>query len=407
MHILVLSDYFPPQVNAGAENIAFELCKNYVEKGNHVSVVTVNKSLKNGEVIINSKNSIVSYQIGYSYNEKFSAFVGSYNPFLLKIIRNIILDNNFKVAHIHNIHTYISYGVIGLLKKYSIPAIITIHDAMSVDYGKYDQGVNSSDISIDASVIYRANYWIIWSKNWKRYNPIKNFIIKHQFKKLRKIVCVSKELEKLLNSNGIGNTQVIHNGLSEFSKPNNNDIANFRNKMNISLNDKILLFTGRISLAKGFNQVQDLLKELILKDKNIKLLVVGKKIKIDREIENYVLNTGWLSKKEMNLAYSVSNITIVPSIYLDPFPTVVLESMYIGTPVISSVYSGAKEAIIDGVTGYHVNPFDIDDFSIKTLKILNNSELADSMSYYSVQEFKKRFTAKISVNKYLDLLNKK
>ena len=109
----------------------------------------------------------------------------------------------------------------------------------------------------------------------------------------------------------------------------------------------------------------------------------------------------------MNLAYSVSNITLVPSIYLDPFPTVVLESMYIGTPVISSVYTGAKEAIIDGVTGYHVNPFDIDDFSIKTLKILNNSELADSMSYYSVQEFKKRFTAKISVNKYLDLLNKK
>ena len=45
MHILVLSDYFPPQVNADAENIAFEISKGYVTKGNQVSVITVKKSL--------------------------------------------------------------------------------------------------------------------------------------------------------------------------------------------------------------------------------------------------------------------------------------------------------------------------------------------------------------------------
>ena len=77
------------------------------------------------------------------------------------------MENDFKIAHIHNIHSYISYGVIGLLEKFSIPSILTAHDAMSVDYGKYDQGVNNSNISLNASVSYKANRLKIFQKNWK------------------------------------------------------------------------------------------------------------------------------------------------------------------------------------------------------------------------------------------------
>ena len=404
MHILVLSDFFPPQVNAGAENIAFELSKGYIAKGNQVSIITIKKSLQKGELFVDKEESLICYQIGYNYNEKLSAYVGLYNPVVLKVINKIILENDFEVAHIHNIHTYISYSVISLLKKHSIPAILTVHDAMSVDYGKYNQKVNNGDISLNARVSYQASQFKIWRKNWKRYNPLRNFIIKRQFKKLRKIVCVSKELEQLLNANGIINTQVIYNGLSKVDRPSNTDIENFKNKMDIGSNDKILLFTGRISLAKGLDQVKSLLRRLIVKEKNIRLLIVGKKLKFDSEIKENVINTGWLSKKEMNLAYSASDVTLVPSIYLDPFPTVVLESMCLGTPVIASVYSGAKEAVIDGVTGYHVNPFDIDDFSEKTLNILHNLDLSHSMSNKSKQEFSRRFTLEKCVKQYLELL---
>ena len=404
MHILVLSDFFPPQFNAGAENIAFEISKGYIAKGNRVSVITINKSLQKGELFVDKKKSLTCYQIGFNYNEKLSAYVGIYNPVVLKVINKIILENDFEVSHIHNIHAYISYSVISLLKKHSIPAILTVHDAMSVDYGKYDQDVNNGDILLNARVSYQASQFKIWRKNWKRYNPLRNFIIKRQFKRLRKIVCVSKELEQLLNANGIINTQVIYNGLSEVDRPSSTDIENFKNKMDIGSNDKIILFTGRISLAKGFEQVQSLLRRLIVKEKNIRLLIVGKKLKFDSEIEENVINTGWLSKKEMNLAYNASNVTLVPSIYLDPFPTVVLESMCLGTPVIASVYSGAKEAVIDGVTGYHVNPFDINDFSEKTLNILHNLDLSHSMSNRSKQEFRKRFTLEKCVKQYLELL---
>ena len=70
MHILVLSDFFPPQANAGAENIAFEISKGYIVKGNRVSVITINKSLQKGELFVDKKKSLTCYQIGFNYNDK-------------------------------------------------------------------------------------------------------------------------------------------------------------------------------------------------------------------------------------------------------------------------------------------------------------------------------------------------
>ena len=407
MHILVLSDFYPPQYNAGAENIAFEVSMNYLARGHKVSVISINKSLKQGELVIEKNGLMNCYQIGFKYNEKFSSYVGLYNPIILRIIKKIILRNEFQVAHIHNIHKYISYGAINLLKKYSIPAILTVHDSMCICYGKHDQGVFNGDTSLDARVDYKVNQLQMFINNWKRYNLFRNLIIRQQFKKLKKVVCVSRELELLLNANGINNTKVIHNGVSEPVKASKVEVNNFKIKMGISPKDKILLFAGRISAAKGFQQIESLLEQVISYDQNIKLFVVGKELNFNNIINKNIINTGWISKDEMNLVYSVSNLTLVPSIYLDPFPTVVLESMSKGVPVIASVYSGAREAVINDCTGYHVNPLNTKDFVRKTMRILNDEVNFSAMSKNSKKEFKNRFTIGDCTKQYIQLLQNK
>ena len=74
------------------------------------------------------------------------------------------------------------------------------------------------------------------------------------------------------------------------------------------------MFTGRISKAKGLEQVQILIHSLIKQDPNIILLVVGKEVKFDKTIQKNVINTKWLSNKEINLAYSIADITLVSAI---------------------------------------------------------------------------------------------
>ena len=48
------------------------------------------------------------------------------------------------------------------------------------------------------------------------------------------------------------------------------------------------------------------------------------------------------------------------STYLDPFPTVNLESMALGVPVIGTRLGGTPEAIVTR-DGFLVNPFDVED----------------------------------------------
>jgi len=62
--------------------------------------------------------------------------------------------------------------------------------------------------------------------------------------------------------------------------------------------------------------------------------------------------------KEPNTVFEIIDITVLPSLYKEGLPNVLLESMSMGVPVISSNIGGVPEIVIDGVTGYMVRPGD-------------------------------------------------
>lgn len=401
MKILILSDGFPPVLTAGAENIAYITAKEYLSRGHSVTVITVNNELEKGTVRKVTHDNVDIIQIGAKYNERFIAYVSLYNFKILNIIKNL-LNEDYDIAHIHNIHKYISYGVIGLLKDKNIKTILTAHDAMSIDYGKFIQGIDPFDLSSMPNINLKVNPFKTLLRYRTKYNPFRNIIIKYYLSKLDKIVTVSSALEELLNKNGISNTVTIHNGLPETLK--SIDIKQFKNKYNITENNKILLWAGRISKAKGAKQVIKLMDRVIKKHKDIKLFIAGGKMDIPLHLANNIILSGWLTKEEMELAYEMVDITLVPSIYPDPFPTVILESLRVGTPVISTCFGGAKEAIEDGKSGYIINPFDIDNFYDKVIKLLDDTKLYESMNKKAIESFNDRLTIKTSIDKYMELV---
>jgi len=50
---------------------------------------------------------------------------------------------------------------------------------------------------------------------------------------------------------------------------------------------------------------------------------------------------------------------VVPSVWPDPCPSVVLEAMAAGKPVVASAVGGSAEMVVDGTTGIHVPPGDV------------------------------------------------
>lgn len=61
---------------------------------------------------------------------------------------------------------------------------------------------------------------------------------------------------------------------------------------------------------------------------------------------------------EPNYVFERLDITVLPSLYKEGLPNVLLESMSMGVPVVSSNIGGVSEIVIDGETGYMVEPGD-------------------------------------------------
>ncbi|MBI3336882.1 glycosyltransferase family 4 protein [Candidatus Peregrinibacteria bacterium] len=80
----------------------------------------------------------------------------------------------------------------------------------------------------------------------------------------------------------------------------------------------------------------------------------------DSRLENHVTLCGFVSESELQQAYQNADLLLLPSRTFrntfEGFGLVFLEANAYGIPVIGPGDSGAKEAIKEGVSGYHVDP---------------------------------------------------
>ena len=391
---------------SNAERVAYLMTKEYVSLGHEVLVITSNEKLKNGEVKKISFNNIQIYQIGSSYNRYLRPYLSLYNPWVIKAIKIIMKNKHFDFAHIHNIHTHISYSVISLLKKIGVKQIMTAHDYMSIDYGKFTQGINPTDFSENPKINPKISLFKTFLTHKRTLiNPFRNLMIRYFLNKLEQIITVSKAQEFILNSNGIKNTLTINNGISKFNDSVDPiKIIEFKDKYNISSDEKVLLWAGRLSKEKGADQVEEVLLRLVDKNYKVKLLLAGGDIFNNQKLEDSIISPGWLNEDQMRVVFDIADLVLVPSIYPDPFPTVVLEAMQSGTPVISTCFGGASEAVSNNVTGIVINPFNIDIFFKCVEGIITNKKLQSSMSKESKKKFNKFFSIDSCIEKYLDLI---
>jgi glycosyltransferase involved in cell wall biosynthesis len=338
-----------------------------------------------------------------------------YNPQVLPAVRNILAELKFCVIHAHNVHNYLSYHCLKAAHDLQIPVVLTLHDAMSFSYGKYFQFIDKTNLEQYPPVSYKPlGFWPTLKANRFRYIPFRNQIIRtYLHKYVSTMVSVSAELQKALYAHGIHCTEVLHNGIDvpAFSV-DSEKIKAFRNTYDLN-NKKAALFAGRLSYLKGGEQV---LKAMTLVCKALHdavLLVAGKQdgygeqmkhLAKDAGIENKVIFSGWLSREDLMVAYQCSDVVVSPSIYLDNFPTVNMEAMAMKKPVIASCFGGSKELVFDGVTGYIVNPLNIEMFAERIIELLCDKEKANLMGEAGYQRVADKCSIQQQGQKMLALL---
>jgi len=182
--------------------------------------------------------------------------------------------------------------------------------------------------------------------------------------------------------------QVIHNGIPYESfleaKPTL--------KKDLSLpEDSILIgMIGRINPGKGQRFFLQLAEKLSGSHPDAHFVLVGdpfpgyepileevmKEIR-DKRLENRVSYLGF--REDIPNVMASLDIFVLPSVLPDSFPTVILEAMASGKPVVATRSGGASEMVLEEDTGFLIPIEDVDAGVIVLDKLIPDSSLRDQL----------------------------
>lgn len=99
------------------------------------------------------------------------------------------------------------------------------------------------------------------------------------------------------------------------------------------------------------------------------------------------------------------HIVAFPSYYMEGLPKSLIEADAIGRPVITSNSVGCKETVIDGETGFLIQPKDVDALTEKLDLLLSNVELRQQMGKKAREYAEKYFDIEVVKQRHLDIYN--
>jgi glycosyltransferase involved in cell wall biosynthesis len=230
-----------------------------------------------------------------------------------------------------------------------------------------------------------------------------------------KVICVSNAVKENLVE-GYGKFEdkliVVHNGIDSkrFKIATSNKI---RRELNISDDEILIGMTGRVNKIKGQDFLLDAAEEIIKKYKNVSFLLVGGVFKGQEKLMMDLLHRSsheglkgkvYISdfRTDTEEIYNNLDIFVLPSIQPDSFPTVVLEAMSSGLPVVANVTGGVKEMVEDNGNGFLLYDIDKNKMGGALEKLIEDEGLRKKFGKRSREIIEDKFT----INGFYDRLNK-
>jgi glycosyltransferase involved in cell wall biosynthesis len=161
-------------------------------------------------------------------------------------------------------------------------------------------------------------------------------------------------------------------------------------------NDKFtLMFVGRIKYLKGLDVLFDALSKF-KETSQIFLLIIGdgpdRKALVERSLRGILKDrVVWCGQKkndELPQWYAAADAFVLPS-RREGTPTVILEAMASGTPIVASKVGGIPEVISDGVNGLLFEPEKSEQLKACLEKILYDPSLRQRLAVSALNEIAK------------------
>ncbi len=177
------------------------------------------------------------------------------------------------------------------------------------------------------------------------------------FQGVDKIVCLSNHTFDLIHQDyhiDQEKMSVIPNGLADTFQLTLSNKRILRKKWHISENEFIILFVGRLQVAKGLFFLIDAFRKILEMKPNCRLIITGNGnfgsfIQTTKTISTRINFTGFLEKNEVKELYQIADIGVLPSL-TEQCSYVAIEMMMHSLPMITSSAYSLAEMTEDGIS---------------------------------------------------------
>jgi glycosyltransferase involved in cell wall biosynthesis len=200
----------------------------------------------------------------------------------------------------------------------------------------------------------------------------------------------------------------IYNGL---------DLAGFQ-RANFSSNPPLIMAVGRLIPKKGF---ADLIKSCALlahHGKSFRCEIIGEgplESELRRQIgdlhlEDHVILAGPRPQPELRRQLAAANVFVLPSVIdpdggMDNLPTVIMEAMATGLPVVSTNIGGIPEMVIQNETGFLLQPGDAAAMANAIEEVINDPSSARKLGHCGYERARALFSIEKNVRELRTLIS--
>ena len=169
------------------------------------------------------------------------------------------------------------------------------------------------------------------------------------------------------------------------------DTTSLRSRLNLK-DHKVVLTLARVIERKGHDHVIQAMPKVMQNIPDLKYVIAGsweesyykrlKSLVQSLRLEDSVFFTGYVTPDEVVQFYNLCDVYIMPSRELvdrgdtEGFGITYLEANACEKPVIGGRSGGVSDAVIDGATGFLVNPDDVEEIADKLIILLSDPVLS-------------------------------
>lgn len=238
-----------------------------------------------------------------------------------------------------------------------------------IQTSEYDQiaNVKLKKVVGDKLVIYHGPYKSKYTKGYNKKCLVSDlYYLFHKNYKSTPCLAKSNLAAAFLKEKGFKNIKVVGVGLDtekfEIKSENTNEILEKLKKKKENENLKYLLYIGRIEDRRNIVFLIEVFEKVLQSNENIRLILVGKGEKKyinkcfefakERKVFDKIIYIESIPQNELPELYKISDVFLLPTKY-EIFGMVLLEAMYFGLPVVTTLNGGSSILIKNDIkNGY-------------------------------------------------------